>query len=70
LAHPKVGKAVKRRLRALYRTLDPVALLPEIRATPEHSCRPGGRMALTEQKDSSTRKREEKAISSLTATRN
>jgi hypothetical protein len=34
LAHPKVGKAVKRRLRALYRTLDPVALLPEIRATP------------------------------------
>jgi hypothetical protein len=32
LAHPKLGKAVKRRLRALYRTLDPVALLAEIRA--------------------------------------
>ena len=32
LAHPKVGKAVKRRLRTLYRTLDPVALLAEIRA--------------------------------------
>jgi hypothetical protein len=32
LAHPKLGKAVKRRLLALYRTLDPVALLAEIRA--------------------------------------
>ena len=32
LAHPKVGKAVKRRLRELYRTLDPVALLSEMRA--------------------------------------
>jgi hypothetical protein len=32
LAHPKVGKAIKQRLRALYRTLDPVALLAEIRA--------------------------------------
>ena len=32
LAHPKVSKAVKRRLRQLYRTLDPVALLSEVRA--------------------------------------
>lgn len=32
LSHPKVGKAVKRRLRELYRTLDPVALLSEMRA--------------------------------------
>lgn len=32
LAHPKVAKAVKQRLRALYRTLDPVALLAEMRA--------------------------------------
>lgn len=32
LAHPKVGKAIKRRLRELYRTLDPVALLSEMRA--------------------------------------
>ena len=32
LAHPKVGKAVKKRLRELYRTLDPVALLAEVRA--------------------------------------
>jgi hypothetical protein len=32
LAHPKVGKAVKQRLRAIYRTLDPVALLAEVRA--------------------------------------
>jgi hypothetical protein len=32
LAHPKVGKAVKRRLRELYRTLDPVVLLSEMRA--------------------------------------
>ena len=31
LAHPKVSKAVKRRLRELYRTLDPVALLAEMR---------------------------------------
>src|SRR5271157_4575033 len=31
LAHPKLSKAVKRRLRELYRTLDPVALLAEIR---------------------------------------
>ena len=32
LAHAKVGKAVKRRLREIYRTLDPVALLAEVRA--------------------------------------
>ena len=32
LAHPKLNKAVKQRLRAQYRTLDPVALLAEIRA--------------------------------------
>jgi hypothetical protein len=31
LAHPKVSKAVKRRLRDLYRTLDPIALLAEMR---------------------------------------
>jgi hypothetical protein len=31
LAHPKVSQAVKRRLRDLYRTLDPIALLAEIR---------------------------------------
>ena len=31
LAHPKVSKAVKQRLRELYRTLDPVALLAEMR---------------------------------------
>src|SRR6266446_2922907 len=35
LAHPKVGKAVKRRLREIYRTLDPVVLLSEIRAAQE-----------------------------------
>jgi hypothetical protein len=32
LSHPKIGKAVNRRLRELYRTLDPVALLSEMRA--------------------------------------
>ena len=32
LAHPKVSRAVKKRLREHYRTLDPVALLAEIRA--------------------------------------
>lgn len=32
LAHPKLSKAVKRRLRELYRTLDRVALLAEMRA--------------------------------------
>ena len=35
LAHPKVPAAVKQRLRGQYRTLDPVALLAEIRATQE-----------------------------------
>jgi hypothetical protein len=32
LSHPKVAKQVKRRLRAQYRTLDPVTLLAEIRS--------------------------------------
>lgn len=31
LTHPKLSKGVKRRLRELYRTLDPVALLAEMR---------------------------------------
>jgi hypothetical protein len=35
LAHPKVTAAVKRRLRDQYRSLDPVRLLAEIRATQE-----------------------------------
>jgi hypothetical protein len=35
LAHPKVAAAVKTRLREQYRTLDPVALLAEIRAVQE-----------------------------------
>ncbi|HET7383172.1 MAG TPA: transposase, partial [Pseudolabrys sp.] len=35
LAHPMVTEAVKHRLRAQYRTLDPVALLAEIRAAQE-----------------------------------
>jgi hypothetical protein len=35
LAHPKVTAAVKRRLRDQYRSLDPVALLAEMRATQE-----------------------------------
>src|ERR1700756_170404 len=35
LAHPMVIEAVKERLRAQYRTLDPVALLAEIRAAQE-----------------------------------
>jgi hypothetical protein len=35
LAHPKVTAAVKRRLRDQYRSLDPVGLLTEIRATQE-----------------------------------
>jgi hypothetical protein len=35
LAHPKVPAAVKQRLRNQYRTLDPVALLAEIRAVQE-----------------------------------
>ena len=35
LAHPMVSEAAKKRLREQYRTLDPVALLAEIRATQE-----------------------------------
>ena len=35
LAHPKLLKAIKRRLRETYCTLDPVALLAEIRAAQE-----------------------------------
>jgi hypothetical protein len=35
LAHPKLSKAIKRRLRSTYRNLDPVALLAEIRACQE-----------------------------------
>ena len=35
LAHPKLAEAVKQRLRDQYRTLDPVALLAEIRAVQE-----------------------------------
>jgi hypothetical protein len=44
LAHPKVSKAIKRRLRELYRTLDPVALLAEMRdAQAELGTRVGAR---------------------------
>ena len=44
LAHPKLSKAVKRRLRELYRTLDPVALLAEMRdAQAELGTRVGAR---------------------------
>ena len=35
LAHPKLPKTIKRRLREAYRSLDPVALLAEIRAAQE-----------------------------------
>jgi hypothetical protein len=35
LAHPEVTTAVKKRLRDQYRSLDPIALLAEIRATQE-----------------------------------
>lgn len=35
LAHPKLPKAIKRRLRDTYRTLDPVALLAEVRRCQE-----------------------------------
>ncbi|MCP3468052.1 DDE-type integrase/transposase/recombinase [Bradyrhizobium sp. CCGUVB23] len=35
LAHPKLASAIKRRLRAEYRTLDPVQLLADIRAAQE-----------------------------------
>jgi hypothetical protein len=51
-AHPKVTAAVKKRLRDQYRSLDPVGLLAEIRATQEElgnrgrsSCRTGARPA-------------------------
>ena len=44
LAHPKVSKAVKRRLREIDRTLDPVALLAEMRdAQAELGTRVGAR---------------------------
>jgi len=36
-AHPKVAAAVKKRLREQYRTLDPIALLAEIRAAGRNS---------------------------------
>jgi len=35
LAHPKLDKAIKRRLREMYRRLDPVALLAQMRAAQE-----------------------------------
>jgi hypothetical protein len=35
LAHPKLARAIKRRLRETYRTLDPVQLLADIRAAQE-----------------------------------
>src|SRR6266576_161253 len=35
LGHPKLSKAIKRRLRSTYRNLDPVALLAEIRECQE-----------------------------------
>jgi hypothetical protein len=35
LAHPKLSKAIKRRLRETYRSLDPVVLLAEMRAAQE-----------------------------------
>ncbi len=44
LAHPRLSKVVKRRLRELYRTLDPVALLAEGRARHARR-RPIGRLA-------------------------
>ena len=44
LAHPKLSKAVKRRLREIYRTLDPVALLAAMRdAQAELGTRVGAR---------------------------
>src|SRR4030081_1332994 len=44
LAHPKLSKAVNRRLREIYRTLDPVALLAEMRdAQAELGTRVGAR---------------------------
>ena len=44
LAHPKLSNAIKRRLRETYRSLDPVALLAEIRGarTSSASALPGG----------------------------
>src|SRR3982074_1413642 len=43
LAHPKLSKAVNRRLREIYRALDPVALLAEMRdAQAEPGTRLGG----------------------------
>jgi hypothetical protein len=52
LAHPIVAEAVKERLREQYRTLDPVALLAEIRAAQEElgnriDCRAGGALRET-----------------------
>ena len=35
LAHPKLDKAIKRRLREMHRRLDPVALLAQMRAAQE-----------------------------------
>src|SRR5215468_4980295 len=35
LMHPRLSKAIKRRLREMYRGLDPVALLAEMRAAQE-----------------------------------
>jgi hypothetical protein len=44
LAHPRLSKVVKRRLREIYRTLDPVALLAEMRhAQAELGTRVGAR---------------------------
>ena len=38
LAHPKLSQAIKRRLRETYRSLDPVALLSEIRSCQTELC--------------------------------
>src|SRR5262245_4876113 len=48
--HPKLDQAVKQRLRTQYRTLDPIALLAEIRAAQEelgHRIERGGRVGTT-----------------------
>ena len=48
--HPKLDRAVKQRLRTQYRTLDPIALLAEIRAAQEelgHRIERGGRVGTT-----------------------
>jgi hypothetical protein len=42
LAHPKLSETIKRRLRKMYRGLDPVALLVEMRAAQEE---PGTRIS-------------------------